>query len=398
MLHKLPAVRAIKERTGCKFQDLVIRRKDAVRQVVKELTDAKGRPKFSDPNDHRVIFGSPLVDVAATVALADETAEICMQILELTHWQIRLLSKSHLLPRVAQAIPERYKHRVIYGVSTGTLDDELAAAFEKGTPLVSARIKSLRWLQDHGHRTFGMICPILPQRDPQRFAQKIAEAIRVENCEHVWAEVLNVRGESMARTVEALKSGGFGEAAMLLEQTTANKNTWESYARGTFEALSSVIPHDKLRFMQYVSKSTAEWWNGRPGALPLGAAAGSRSIASQTPSAAKMGTLGLPEITAELLEQGRIEREQHERELARTLPELFQRRSPFWEAVSALAFAKVLLPTWKPEGKEQLEAAERCLKLLTPDARKVAREVGQIVGDHASKRWPAEIYDEAFAD
>jgi len=82
-----------------------------------------------------VIYASPLVDVAANMDLARETVEICKVILELTNWEIRLLSKSNLLPKIAESLTG-YRSRMIYGVSTGNLDDPLAAAYEQGTPKV----------------------------------------------------------------------------------------------------------------------------------------------------------------------------------------------------------------------------------------------------------------------
>ena len=126
-----------------------------------------------------MIYASPLVDVAANMDLVRETIEACKLILENTNWQIRLLSKSNLLPKIAQAIAEldpipkwsddfskfgfppgkivTAKERMIFGVSTGTFNDGLAKVFEQGCPLPSKRLESLYWLQDHGFRTFGMI-------------------------------------------------------------------------------------------------------------------------------------------------------------------------------------------------------------------------------------------------
>lgn len=130
------------------------------------------------------------------MTLVKETVEVCKLILEHTNWQIRLLSKSNLLPSLAHMIDDQWKHRMIYGVSTGTLDDKLAKAFERGTALVSKRIESLHQLQDEGYRTFGMICPSLPQDNYDKFAKEITRAIRVDKCEHVWAEVINLRGKS----------------------------------------------------------------------------------------------------------------------------------------------------------------------------------------------------------
>lgn len=159
MIYKNADVREILEREHAEFADVVIRRARAVEKIREELTRKNGQPKYVDPNDQRIVYASPLVDIAANVELTDETIAICLVILELTNWQIRLLSKSPLIARIAKAIPEEYKDRVIFGLSTGTLDDRLAAAIELGAPLVSKRIQALHWLQDNGYRTFAMLCP-----------------------------------------------------------------------------------------------------------------------------------------------------------------------------------------------------------------------------------------------
>ena len=258
-------------------EDIVVRRENPVDIVRQQLTDAKGRPKFLDPNDLRVIYASPLVDVAGNMELVKETVEICKVILTLTNWHIRLLSKSNLLPKVSQALSDWYldrqhpltwthgspRERIIYGVSTGTLDDNLAKAFEQGTPLVSKRIESLHWLQDNGYRTFGMVCPSLPQTAYHRFAANMASALRYDQCEHVWAEVINTRGESFTRTHAALESNGFYGSAAALELVSTEKEEWEKYARQTFETHTAYCPPEKLRFLQYVTKDTRPWWESQ---------------------------------------------------------------------------------------------------------------------------------------
>ena len=259
-----------------KHKDIVIRRENAVDIVRRQLNDAKGI------NEYRVIYGSPLVDVAGNMELVRETVEICKTILELTRWDIRLLSKSNLLPKVAQSLEQwgdlfftqtdHCKRRVVYGVSTGTLDDGLAKAFEQGAPLVSKRIESLRWLQDNGFRTFGMVCPSLPQEDPcgyTEFAIDMAEAIRYDKCEHVWAEVLNARGESFQRTYSALWQAGYTREAELLKTVSEDKAAWEAYARSTFSAHTLFCPPEKRRFLQYVTKDTRPWWESQKGAVLL---------------------------------------------------------------------------------------------------------------------------------
>jgi DNA repair photolyase len=258
LMRKSPHLVGIKER----HDQVVIRRRGAIEALRGQLVDRFGRPKFKDPNDRRVIYSSPLVDVAANMELVRETIEACNTILDLTHWQIRLLSKSNLLPQIAMRIDGAHHQRLIFGVSTGTLDDNLARSFEQGTPLPSKRIGSLHWLQDHGFRTFGMICPSLPQKDYDAFAVRMRDAIRAEKCEHVWAEVINVRGDSMTRTVAGLRAGGFDVEADALD-SVRDQLRWEIYARDTFQAHAKIYPHGTLRFLQYVNPKTRPWWQNQ---------------------------------------------------------------------------------------------------------------------------------------
>jgi DNA repair photolyase len=259
LVRKLRAT-AVMEGIVGKHEDIVIRRANAVAIARAQLQGRKDR------FEKKVIYSSPMVDVAGNMELVQETIEICKVILELTRWDIRLLSKSNLLPKVAEGLGNR--ERLIFGVSTGTLDDGLAKAFEEKTPLVSKRIQSLHWLQDNGFRTYGMVCPSLPMNNPvdyRQFAFEAAAAIRAERCEHVWAEVINVRGESFTRTEQALGGAGFEKDAALLRHAMGDRQMWERYARLTFQAHSEVYKRSpgKLRFLQYVTPASKGWWESQ---------------------------------------------------------------------------------------------------------------------------------------
>jgi DNA repair photolyase len=277
-LEALNADRAARGKTELEFEQVVIRRPNPINLLRGQLLRKNGQPKFDDPNDTRVVYGSTLVDVAANTELLRETAALCNLILEHTNWQIRLLSKSNLLHRLFKdnLIPQQYRHRLILGFSTGTLDDDVARAIETGTARVSKRIEALHWLQDEGYRTFGMLCPSLPQPDGDydRFSRAMCEAVRVDRCEHVWAEVINLRGRSLARTLAALHRAGLEKEAEALSMVMGpgNSNAWERYARDTFLAHTRHIPASKLRFLQYINDDSAEWWAKRQkaGAVLLG--------------------------------------------------------------------------------------------------------------------------------
>lgn len=254
--------------------DIVIRREHALDILHNQLRGLKDEVKAKP----LVVYSSPLVDCAANMDLVRETVKACAQILRFTKWHIRLLSKSNLLPKVAQYLinwddkaaadftPQDVRDRLIFGVSTGTLDDAQAAAFEQGCPKVSKRLESLHWLQDNGFRTFGMICPSLPQRDYDAWAGEMAQFIRADKCEHVWAEVMNPRGAAMPQTVKALHDAGYEWQAQQLDLVSKDKSAWENYARQTFLAH---VPNytnthgpgiSRLRFLQYVTKDTRQWW------------------------------------------------------------------------------------------------------------------------------------------
>ncbi len=269
---------------GSDFQDVVIRRtgyktgQTALDTLKKQLSRGTLAKRA---HDEHVCFTSSTVDPAPNAILLEETAQAIAMIMRMTRWDVRVLSKSANLPRLAHRIVELMpgsEGRVIFGVSTGTLNNALARAMEVGTPLVSSRIASLRQLQDEGFRTFGMICPSLPQTDYDAFSASACEAIRVERCEHVWAEPMNVRGDSTVKTIGALEGAGFNEEAAALRAVTGKgkKAAWDDYAKATFLAHARHIPAQKLRFLHYPTKTSLPWWKTQRtnGAVLLGALVG----------------------------------------------------------------------------------------------------------------------------
>jgi hypothetical protein len=105
----------------------------------------------------------------------------------------------------------------------------------------------------------------------------MAGAIRSDRCEHFWAEVINVRGQSMARTMAALRNANFHAEAERLQGVcgTGRKIDWEAYARATFLAHTQCIAPKTLRFLQCVTPGTRDWWKSyeNRGAVLLGSAA-----------------------------------------------------------------------------------------------------------------------------
>ena len=287
-MRKAPGVQALLHQHGVGFQQIMIRRRNAVAKLQAELRTAKGMLKYKGGEYAQrrsegkpfVCYGSPLVDIAATPELVEETIQIVQLLLNDTDWDLRLLSKSPLIQKVARSLSPTEKHRVIFGLSTGSLDDALARAVEPTCPSPARRTATLRWLQDQGYRTFAMLCPILPQPLPA-FVAAVNRQVRPERCEHVWAEVVNLRGDSFTQSLAALTAAGLTQAAQDFEAVCGTGGTlsWEAYARETFQALAAAIPRHrtepKLRFLQYVTPNSESWWQQQigAGAIPLGGTA-----------------------------------------------------------------------------------------------------------------------------
>jgi DNA repair photolyase len=253
--------------------DAVIRRLDPVATLRKQLTFRSGAPRYLDPNDRRVVIISPIVDPLASEELLIETLELILLVFKLTNWDVRILTKSMLVRKLAARIPAEYRLRMIYGLSIGILDDEVANAVEKLTSPPTLRLKAYHELQRQGLRTYSMRCPVFPQEDYRAYAERLAASVNWDADEHIWAEALNSRGDSNQRTITALRLRHFHVQADLLAEASSSHTAWEfCYNRLLFEALAAVCPPGKLRFLVYAGDQDRDYWlaNRDRGAVILG--------------------------------------------------------------------------------------------------------------------------------
>ena len=271
-----------------KMADVEIGRANAIGLLRKQLLDSDNKPRFFD-DPKKVIYSPTLVDPAANMDLLKETAAACNLIFTHTkNWEVRLLSKSSLLHLLVKdkMIDPKHHRRLIFGFSTGTLDDKVADAIEPGTALVKKRLESLRWLQKHKFRTFGMICPSLPQENYQTFSDAICEAIHVDECEHVWAEVLNRKSTPLDDVIAALEKKKFTDEVKLIRVANESDRSWNDYARATFEAHRKNIKDDHFTFLHYMADDTEDYWKGKKkeGAVLLGSVAEELGLIGKAPT------------------------------------------------------------------------------------------------------------------
>ena len=252
--------------------DAIIRRLDPGKILRGQLTYKDGTPRYKGKGGGVVIL-SPIVDPLPSIGFLEESLELVLLIMELTDWDVRVLTKSMLVRKLAALIPAQHRHRIIYGLSLGTLDDGIGKVIEKLTSLPSKRLEAYHELQKQGLRTYSMHCPVLPQADYQAYAQRLAAVTNWGRDEHVWVEALNSRGESTEKTISALRTGGFNREADLLTEATRSHVAWEfGYNRPLFEAMASVCPPEKLRYLVYAGDADRDYWLGQRdrGAVVLG--------------------------------------------------------------------------------------------------------------------------------
>lgn len=258
----------IRKQTGLNFKNFSLTRANPLPVLESELLYRDQSPRYTEPG---IVFTSSLIDPCANTEILQTTLQACLLILKHTPWEIRVLTKSALITSLAQGLAA-HKDRVLFGLSTGTLDDRVARQVEAGASSPTARIMALEWLHQNGFQTFGMICPILPQADYDRCADQVRTRILPLVSENVWGEVINARGESFDETIAALGAAGATNSQAAMQNVHNHKPAWEQYARRTFEALAAVVPVEKYRFLQYVQPGHTNWWRQQTsrGAVLLG--------------------------------------------------------------------------------------------------------------------------------
>jgi DNA repair photolyase len=246
---------------GLRHGDVVIRKLDALATARKQLTFPDGSPRYNDPNDHRILETASIVDALGTKELAEETYQLVRMVFELTGWRVRVLTKSNLLAKFARRFNDEERQRLLLGFSYGTPDDDLARVVERGAALPSERRAQHNELLGEEFLMFGMPCPVFPSRDYRVLAETIATHLQVDRLEKVWVEVMNSRGDSMIKTINAVQKD-YPDLANQLARFRSSQSLWEiEYNRAVFLAFAEVVPPGKLPYLTYVTPESESWWS-----------------------------------------------------------------------------------------------------------------------------------------
>ena len=209
-----------------------------------------------DSGDNRIVIFCTTCDPCPTPYDTETTKETISLIMTNSDLQVRIFSKSTLLVDLALSL-EEYKDRIVYGFSTGTIRNDISVCIEEFASPVQERLEALKYLQQRDYRTFGMLSPILPSE--MKYVDELIDTVNPIACEHIWAEAINYRGESLPSTRDKLIGSGFQNEAEEINQLIGNTSNWREYCIKLFikirNKLISLNQLDKFRFLQYPEKS-----------------------------------------------------------------------------------------------------------------------------------------------
>lgn len=224
--------------------------------------------------DLTLVF-SMLTDGFSPMLVADGTTEAALQlILDLTEFRIRILTKNAVVG-TDKWIEFFAKHpgRFVVGLSCGTLDDDWASRIEVGTSSPSARLRSLRCLQEAGIPTYGMLCPIFPDVLEGNTLDVLLDRIAPDRCEAIWAEPYNNR-VNWQIVRDAYAPGSRGQQWMDAVYGRRDRAQWSRYATDLYSRLRGRASQDgwigKLKYLLYegwITAADAQHYEGFGGLL-----------------------------------------------------------------------------------------------------------------------------------
>lgn len=159
---------------------------------------------------------------------------------------------------------ERYRERVLIGLSTSFLpeDSAAAAAVEPYSSSPEERLETLRQAHRRGLPIYDMLCPMIPAfYQTQQKVDEAFKAILEAEPEEIFAEVVNPRGKGLIRTAQALRAAGLRKEADGVDAIRTHK-VWSREATRVIQMVVDTAERlydtERLRVLLYPSRLTDE--------------------------------------------------------------------------------------------------------------------------------------------
>ena len=200
-----------------------------------------------------------VVDAWAPEAQEHQLGRRCLAaVLAEPGWTVRILTKNAAVARDFDLV-EQHRDRVLVGLSlTGTAEAcAILGIIEPNASPIAERIVALREAHARGLRTYGMLCPLLPEiADAPEKIDRLVELVAQCGAEEIFVEPVNARGPALRVTQEALDSHGYATEAAAIKRIRKREH-WSRYVVEMIRLVqNSVQRHaalSQLRFLLYPS-------------------------------------------------------------------------------------------------------------------------------------------------
>jgi DNA repair photolyase len=174
-------------------------------------------------------------------------------------WAVRILTKNAAVAKDFDFIRE-YRDRVLVGLSlTATPDREnVMLTVEPNASPISERVAVLKQAHEMGLRTYGMLCPLLPNiADAPQHIDQLVRFCKIIGVEEVFAEAVNPRGAGLRLTEDALRAAGLAAEADAVHQVRRTEN-WSAYVAKLIKSIQVAMRRhgmiSRLRFLLYPAR------------------------------------------------------------------------------------------------------------------------------------------------
>jgi len=199
------------------------------------------------------------VDAWAPEAQEYNLGRKCLEaILSETGWTVRILTKNASVINDFDLI-EKHFDRVIVGLSITATPEKsnIIKVIEPNASPIEERLDALRQAHNQGLRTYGMLCPLLPDiADSSEQIDQLVKSMVECGVEEIFAEAVNPRGRGLILTEQALLAAGFFSEAVAIRNIRKRQN-WSNYVMHLIKNIQRSVREyydiSKLRFLQYPS-------------------------------------------------------------------------------------------------------------------------------------------------
>jgi DNA repair photolyase len=229
--------------------------------VLTRLEEQLAGKSKSSGSGETLVFSMLTDGFSPQLVKAGVTERALRLVLDQTSFRIRVLTKNAIVgsPKWITFF-QLHSGRFVVGLSTGTLDDDWAKRVEINTSVPTARLRSHRALQDAGIPTYGMLCPLFPHVLEGDHLERLIDAVRPAQVEHLWAEPYNDR-QNWRLVANCLEVSSVDETLFKAAYEDGTVQAWSCYATELYQRLIRKANAEgwahKLRYLLYESDITS---------------------------------------------------------------------------------------------------------------------------------------------